>query len=37
MSHLASFFKSPMGCDEPAFALQFQELRQWAETVSAEG
>lgn len=37
MSHLAAFFKSPMGCDEPAFALQFQELRQWAEKVAAEG
>lgn len=36
MSHLASFFKSPMGCEEPAFALQFQQLREWAETVAAE-
>lgn len=36
MRHLASFFKSPMGCDEPAFALQFQELLQWAETVSQQ-
>ncbi len=33
MSHLASFFKSPMGCDEPAFALQFQQLLQWADDV----
>lgn len=33
MGHLASFFKSPMGCDEPAFALQFQQLLQWAEGV----
>lgn len=36
MSHLASFFKSPMECDEPAFAYQFQQLAQWANTVAAE-
>jgi myo-inositol-1-phosphate synthase len=36
MSHLASFFKSPMGCDEPAFALQYQMLLQWAADVAAE-
>lgn len=36
MSHLASFFKSPMECDEPAFAYQFQQLTQWVETVAAE-
>jgi len=36
MRHLASFFKSPMGCDEPAFAYQFQELKQWAAKVAAE-
>lgn len=36
MSHLASFFKSPMDCDEPAFAYQFQRLVQWAETVARE-
>jgi myo-inositol-1-phosphate synthase len=36
MGHLASFFKSPMGCDEPAFALQFQQLVHWAQDVSAE-
>lgn len=36
MSHLASFFKSPMGCDEPAFAYQFKQLLQWAETVAAD-
>jgi myo-inositol-1-phosphate synthase len=36
MGHLASFFKSPMGCDEPAFALQFQQLLEWAEQVSQE-
>lgn len=33
MGHLASFFKSPMGCDEPAFAAQYQQLLHWAETV----
>lgn len=36
MSHLASFFKSPMECDEPAFAYQFQQLTRWAETVASE-
>ncbi len=36
MSHLASFFKSPMGNDEPAFAYQFQQLMQWVERVSQE-
>lgn len=36
MVHLASFFKSPMGSDEPAFAYQFQQLMQWVETVSKE-
>uniref|UniRef100_A0A7C4LP22 Myo-inositol-1-phosphate synthase n=1 Tax=Schlesneria paludicola TaxID=360056 RepID=A0A7C4LP22_9PLAN len=35
MGHLGSFFKSPMGCDEPAFALQFQQLLRWAEEVRA--
>jgi myo-inositol-1-phosphate synthase len=34
MGHLASFFKSPMGCDEPAFALQYQQLLQWAAKVA---
>lgn len=33
MGHLASFFKSPMGCTEPAFALQYQQLLQWAQEV----
>lgn len=37
MTHLASFFKSPMGSDEPAFAYQFQQLRQWVETVAGGG
>ena len=36
MSHLASFFKSPMGSDEPAFAYQFQQLLLWAQAVSKE-
>ena len=36
MSHLASFFKSPMGNDEPAFAYQFQQLMQWVDQVSKE-
>lgn len=36
MTHLASFFKSPMGCDEPAFAYQFQQLIQWAAAVGKE-
>ena len=36
MSHLASFFKSPMGTDEPAFAYQFQQLMQWVERVAKE-
>ncbi len=36
MSHLASFFKSPMGTEEPAFAYQFQQLTQWVERVSNE-
>ncbi|OYW11034.1 MAG: myo-inositol-1-phosphate synthase [Planctomycetales bacterium 12-60-4] len=34
MGHLASFFKSPMGCEEPAFALQYQQLLQWAAEVA---
>lgn len=36
MTHLASFFKSPMGSDEPVFAYQFQQLLNWAQTVTAE-
>lgn len=36
MTHLGSFFKSPMGTTEPAFAYQFQHLMQWAETVARE-
>ena len=36
MSHLGSFFKSPMGTEEPAFAYQFQHLMQWVERVTKE-
>ena len=36
MSHLGSFFKSPMGTDEPAFAYQFQQLMHWVERTSKE-
>lgn len=36
MGHLASFFKSPMGCEEPAFALQFEQLLAWAKDVSGK-
>jgi myo-inositol-1-phosphate synthase len=36
MSHLGSFFKSPMGTSEPAFAYQFQHLMQWADQVIKE-
>ncbi len=36
MSHLGSFFKSPMGTDEPAFAYQFQQLMQWVERTVKE-
>ncbi len=36
MSHLGSFFKSPMGTEEPAFAYQFQQLMQWVERMSKE-
>ena len=36
MSHLSSFFKSPMGTDVPEFSTQFAALEQWADEVSAE-
>ncbi len=36
MSHLAAFFKSPMGSHEPEFAKQFIVLEQWADSVAAE-
>lgn len=36
MSFLASFFKSPQGCDIPEFDLQYQQLLSWAEEVAGE-
>ena len=36
MTHLACFFKSPMGTDVADFATQFRMLQQWAEEVAAE-
>jgi myo-inositol-1-phosphate synthase len=36
MSHLASFFKSPMGIDVPEFAKQFEILERWVAEVEAE-
>ncbi len=36
MTHLASFFKSPMGQSGPEFAQQFARLKYWSETVAAE-
>ena len=36
MSHLAAFFKSPMGPHEPEFAKQFIALERWADEVAAE-
>ncbi len=36
MSHLSSFFKSPMGTDEPRFQSQFNMLEKWADEVAAE-
>lgn len=36
MTHLASFFKSPMDVHEAAFVPQFQSLIRWAEEVAAE-
>lgn len=36
MTHLGSFFKSPMGTEEPAFAYQFQHLMQWVSRVTDE-
>ncbi len=37
MSHLAAFFKSPMGQHAPEFAKQFIVLEQWADEVASEG
>jgi myo-inositol-1-phosphate synthase len=36
MTHLCSFFKSPMGVEEPRFHAQFDMLEQWADEVAAE-
>jgi len=36
MTHLSSFFKSPMGTDVPEFHKQFDLLEQWAADVEAE-
>lgn len=36
MSHLAAFFKSPMGQHAPEFAKQFIVLEQWADDVASE-
>ena len=35
MSHLAAFFKSPMGAHEPEFAKQFIALERWADKVAS--
>ena len=37
MSHLAAFFKSPMGTHAPEFAKQFIVLEQWTDEVASEG
>lgn len=36
MTHLSSFFKSPMQATTPEFERQYQQLEQWADTVSEE-
>jgi myo-inositol-1-phosphate synthase len=36
MSHLSSFFKSPMGTDVPEFSRQYDMLLAWADEVAAE-
>ncbi len=36
ISHLCSFFKSPMGIQEPRFQRQFDMLESWADEVAAE-
>ena len=36
MSHLSSFFKSPMGTEHPQFHKQYDLLEAWAEEVAAE-
>jgi myo-inositol-1-phosphate synthase len=35
MSHLCSFFKSPMGTDVPEFAKQFAMLERWTDEIAA--
>ena len=30
LTHLGSFFKSPLGSDEHDFSIQFQQLLDWA-------
>ena len=36
MSHLGSFFKSPMKCETPEFAKQYIQLEEWAAELMAE-
>ncbi len=36
MSHLSSFFKSPMQATTPEFERQYQQLEEWANNVSEE-
>lgn len=36
MSHLSSFFKSPMQATTPEFERQYQQLEEWANIVSEE-
>ncbi|QDV48943.1 inositol-3-phosphate synthase [Gimesia fumaroli] len=36
MTHLSSFFKSPMQATTPEFERQYQQLEEWANTVSEE-
>ncbi|QDU08928.1 inositol-3-phosphate synthase [Gimesia aquarii] len=36
MSHLSSFFKSPMQATTPEFERQYQQLEEWANKVSEE-
>jgi len=36
MTHLSSFYKSPMQATTPEFERQYQQLEQWADTVAEE-
>ncbi|MFH1301973.1 MAG: inositol-3-phosphate synthase, partial [Planctomycetota bacterium] len=36
MTHLSSFFKSPMQATTPEFERQYQQLEEWANHVSEE-